>query len=585
MKPTITKQEINKIVQAIHHDPFDILGIQKKVVRKKQVVAIRTFVPHAREIAVIEKGEKKKTVMQLIHPDGLFEAVFKDDQDVFFYQLEITFKNGYRVVRDDPYSFLPMLGETDLFLFGEGNNHRIYEKFGAHLTECNEVKGVLFAVWAPGAERVSVIGDFNGWDGRCHPMRVRGSSGVWEIFIPGLQEGEHYKFEIRSRQGAILVKSDPYAFYTEVRPKTANIICDINKYRWSDGKWMDKRKKINQMEKPLSIYEVHLGSWMRVAEENNRFLTYREIAPKLVEYVKEMGFTHLELLPVAEHPLDASWGYQVTQYFAPTSRFGPPEDFMYLVDLCHQNNIGVIIDWVSGHFPKDGHGLMQFDGTCLYEHADPRQGEHVDWGTLIFNYGRNEVRNFLLSNLLFWLDKYHVDGIRVDAVASMLYQDYSRKEGEWIPNKYGGKENLDAIDFLKEMNQVAHNYYPGMLSFAEESTSWPGVSHPTYLGGLGFGYKWNMGWMNDILEYFSKDPLFRKYSHNNLTFAMLYAFHENFVLVLSHDEVVHGKRSLLDKMPGEGWEKFANLRLLLGYMYGQPGKKLLFMGGEFGQGI
>jgi 1,4-alpha-glucan branching enzyme len=416
-------------------------------------------------------------------------------------------------------------------------------------------------------------------------MRVRGASGVWEIFIPGVGEGEHYKFEIRTRQGAILVKSDPYAFYTEFRPKTANIVHDINKYRWSDKKWMDKRKKINQREKPITIYEVHLGSWMRVMEENNRFLTYREMAPKLVEYVKEMGFTHLELLPIAEHPLDASWGYQVTQYFAPTSRFGSPEDFMYLVDLCHQNNIGVIVDWVAGHFPKDGHGLMQFDGSCLYEHADPRQGEHADWGTLIFNYGRNEVRNFLLSNLLFWLDKYHIDGIRVDAVASMLYHDYSRKEGEWIPNKYGGRENLEAIDFLKEMNKVAHNYYPGMLSFAEESTSWPGVSHPTYLGGLGFGYKWNMGWMNDILEYFSQDPLFRKYNHNNLTFAMLYAFHENFVLVLSHDEVVHGKRSLLDKMPGEGWEKFANLRLLFGYMYSQPGKKLLFMGGEFGHGV
>lgn len=585
MKPTITKQEIDKIIQAVYHDPFDILGIHKKVIGKKQVVVIRAFVPHARKISVIKKGEKKKTAMELIHPDGLFEAVFKEAQDVFFYQLEITFKNGYQVVRDDPYSFLPMLGDTDLFLFGEGNNHRIYEKFGAHLTESNGVKGVLFAVWAPSAERVSVIGDFNGWDGRCHPMRVRGSSGVWEIFIPGVGEGEHYKFEIRSRQGAILVKSDPYAFYTEFRPKTANIVHDINKYRWSDKKWMDKRKKIDQMEKPLSIYEVHLGSWMRVMEENNRFLTYREMAPKLVEYVKEMGFTHLELLPIAEHPLDASWGYQVTQYFAPTSRFGPPEDFMYLVDLCHQNDIGVIVDWVAGHFPKDGHGLMQFDGSCLYEHADPRQGEHADWGTLIFNYGRNEVRNFLLSNLLFWLDKYHIDGVRVDAVASMLYQDYSRKEGEWIPNKYGGRENLEAIDFLKEMNKVAHNYYPGMLSFAEESTAWPGVSHPTYLGGLGFGYKWNMGWMNDILEYFSQDPLFRKYHHNNLTFAMLYAFHENFVLVLSHDEVVHGKRSLLDKMPGEGWEKFANLRLLFGYMYSQPGKKLLFMGGEFGHGI
>lgn len=477
-----------------------------------------------------------------------------------------------------------VLTDFDLHLIGEGSHYKKYEKLGAHVVEINGIKGVHFAVWAPNAERVSVIGDFNNWDGRRHPMQVLGSSGVWEIFIPGLDEGELYKFEIKSKfHNYIAVKVDPYAFYFELRPKSASIVYNINKYQWNDSTWMEMRAKKNWFESQVSIYEVHLGSWMRVPEEGNRWLTYRELADKLVKYVKEMGYTHIELLPVTEHPLDASWGYQTVGYFAPTSRFGTPEDFMYLIDQCHQNNIGVILDWAPAHFPRDAHGLGFFDGTCLYEHEDPRKGEHRDWGTLIFNYGRNEVRNFLISNALFWFEKYHVDGLRVDAVASMLYLDYSRKEGDWIPNIFGGRENLEAIDFLKKFNEIAHEYHPGILTIAEESTAWPGVSRPTYLGGLGFSMKWNMGWMNDMLEYISKDPVHRKYHHNNLTFSLLYAFTENFILVLSHDEVVHGKRSMLSKMPGDMWQKFANLRLFYGFMYGHPGKKLLFMGGEFGQ--
>jgi len=414
-------------------------------------------------------------------------------------------------------------------------------------------------------------------------MRVLGSSGIWELFIPNIGVGEVYKYEIKDQAGNIFLKADPYGFQHELRPKTASIVADIDRYKWNDQQWIEKRRQTEPLQQPISIYEVHLGSWKRAVEDGNRFLTYRELAELLVDYVKQMGYTHIELLPVAEHPLDASWGYQVTGYYAPTSRFGSPEDFQYFVDYCHQNNIGVIIDWVPAHFPRDAHGLAYFDGTHLYEHADPRKGEHPDWGTLIFNYGRNEVRNFLIANALFWFDKYHIDGIRVDAVASMLYLDYSRKEGEWIPNKYGGRENLEAIDFLKRTNELIFSYFPGALSIAEESTAWPGVSKPTYLGGLGFNFKWNMGWMHDFLTYFSKDPIHRKYHHNMITFALLYAFQENFMLVLSHDEVVHGKRSLLDKMPGDFWQKFANLRALYGFMFGHPGKKLLFMGSEFGQ--
>lgn len=478
-----------------------------------------------------------------------------------------------------------ILTDFDLHLIAEGTHYKNYEKLGAHVIEVDGVKGVHFAVWAPNAKRVSVIGNFNHWDHRKHPMRPLGNSGIWEIFIPGLDEGELYKFYIESKyHGYKEQKADPFAFFFEVRPKSAAIVYNIeNKHKWEDDEWIQKRAKKNWLESPISIYEVHLGSWMRVKEEGNRFLTYRELSEHLIPYVKSLGFTHIELLPITEHPLDASWGYQTIGYFAPTSRYGRPEDFMYFVDQCHKNDIGVIMDWVPAHFPKDAHGLGFFDGTCLYEHEDPRKGEHKDWGTLIFNYGRNEVRNFLISNALFWIEKYHIDGLRVDAVASMLYLDYSRGPGEWIPNIYGGNENLEAIEFIKKFNEVVHQYHPGVLTIAEESTAWPMVSRPTYLGGLGFSMKWNMGWMHDTLEYFSKDPIFRKYHTNSLTFSLLYAFTENFILPFSHDEVVYGKKSMLDKMPGDIWQKFANLRALYGYMFGHPGKKLLFMGSEFGQ--
>jgi 1,4-alpha-glucan branching enzyme len=483
-----------------------------------------------------------------------------------------------------PEKKIRILTDFDLHLIGEGSHYRKYEKLGAHVLEIEGTIGVHFAVWAPNAKSVSVVGDFNDWNPKSHPMQSLGSSGIWEIFVPGIGEGALYKFEIRSRYAKFTAqKADPFAFYFELRPKSASIVCDIDGYRWDDGKWMEQRPKTDWLASPVSTYEVHLGSWMRVPDEGDRWLTYGELAGKLIPYVKEMGYTHIELLPVTEHPLDASWGYQTLGYFAPTCRHGRPKDFMKFVDRCHQEGIGVILDWVPAHFPTDGHGLGFFDGTCLYEHEDPRKGFHPDWGTKIFNYGRNEVRSFLISNALFWFEKYHIDGLRVDAVASMLYLDYSRKEGEWIPNMYGGRENLEAIDFLKKFNEVSHQYHPGVFTVAEESTAWPNVSKPTYLGGLGFSMKWNMGWMNDTLEYFSKDPVHRKYHHNNLTFSLLYAFTENFILPLSHDEVVHGKGALLGKMPGDMWQKFAGLRAFYCFMYGHPGKKLFFMGSEIGQ--
>lgn len=483
-----------------------------------------------------------------------------------------------------PEKKIRVLTDFDLHLIGEGSHYKKYEKLGAHVMEIEGMKGVHFAVWAPNAKNVSVIGDFNSWNSKTHPMRSLASSGIWELFVPGIGEGTLYKFEIRSRYNKFTAqKADPFAFSFELRPKSASIVYDINGYQWTDRKWMEERSKTHWLDSPVSMYEVHLGSWMRAPEEGSRWLTYRELADKLIPYVKEMGYTHIELLPITEHPLDASWGYQTLGYFAPTCRHGEPKDFMYFMDRCHQAGLGVVLDWVPAHFPTDGHGLGFFDGTCLYEHEDPRKGFHPDWGTKIFNYGRNEVRNFLISNALFWFEKYHIDGLRVDAVASMLYLDYSRKEGEWIPNMYGGRENLEAIAFLKSFNEVSHQYHPGVLTIAEESTAWPNVSKPTYLGGLGFSMKWNMGWMNDTLEYFSKDPVHRKYHHNNLTFSLLYAFTENFILPLSHDEVVHGKGSLLNKMPGDMWQKFASLRSLYGFMYGHPGKKLFFMGGEIGQ--
>jgi 1,4-alpha-glucan branching enzyme len=467
---------------------------------------------------------------------------------------------------------------------GEGRHYDAYEKLGAHLKTVDGVTGVHFAVWAPNARRVSVVGNFNHWDGRVHPMRFRGSSGVWELFVPELGEGAIYKYEIVSHEDVVLpLKADPYAFSSELRPNNGSVVARIDKHHWSDSAWIEQRSHKDWLGSPISIYEVHLGSWRRIPEEHDRWLSYRELADQLIPYVKDLGYTHIELLPIMEHPYDGSWGYQTLGYFAATSRFGSPTEFMEFVDRCHETGLGVILDWTPAHFPRDAHGLALFDGTHLYEHEDPRQGSHPDWGTLVYNYGRNEVQNYLISNALFWLDKYHIDGLRVDAVASMLYLDYSRKPGEWIPNKFGGRENLSAIDFFRRLNEVAYQRFPGILTIAEESTSWPSVSRPTYLGGLGFSLKWNMGWMNDTLNYFSKDPVFRRYEHNKLTFSLLYAFTENFVLPFSHDEVVHGKNSLLHKMPGDMWQQFANLRLLFAYQFAHPGKKLLFMGQEIAQ--
>ena len=575
-------RHIRQLLKADHGSPFEFLGPHKTEER----MTITAFLPEAKTAFIITEGGSSRNPenqyeMQKIHKEGFFETAVRNLKQVK-YRIRTLGRDGQEKEFYDPYYFAPVLTEFDLYLIGEGTHYRNYEKLGSHVRIIEGVKGVHFAVWAPNAKNVSVVGDFNNWDGRRHPMRVLGQSGIWEIFIPGTDEGTPYKYEIKSKYNKYHeFKTDPFSFYFEVRPKSAAIVYDIdNKHEWRDSEWLTARSQKNWFRSPVSIYEVHLGSWMRDAD---RFLTYRELAEKLVAYVKELGFTHIELLPITEHPFDASWGYQTLGYYAPTSRFGKPVDFMFFIDACHQNGIGVIVDWVPAHFPKDAHGLGFFDGTCLYEHSDPKQGEHREWGTLIFNYGRNEVKNYLISNALFWLEKYHIDGLRVDAVASMLYLDYSREQGQWIPNKYGGNENLEAIDFLKTFNEVVHHYHPGVLTIAEESTSWPSVSKPTYLGGLGFSMKWNMGWMHDTLDFYSKDPVHRKFHANELTFGMLYAFTENFVLPFSHDEVVYGKRSMLNRMPGDMWQKFANLRTLYGYFYGHPGKKLLFMGSEFGQ--
>ena len=580
--PTIDAASIHAIVHGYHGAPFDVLGPHPVTHDGKQFLAIRAFRPLDAAVWVETEGGGR-TSMTRVDPAGFFEALLPDAPPSTPYRLVVVSPDGQEYTLHDPYRFPPLLTDFDLYLYGEGNFLYSYEKLGAHLREIDGVAGVNFAVWAPNAQRVSVVGEFNGWDNRAHPMRMHQPSGVWELFIPGLPEGTHYKYAVKSRfMGYEVDKSDPYGFYAEMRPVTDSRVWDIHKYQWNDDEWFAARAERQQIDRPINIYEVHLGSWRRVPETNG-FLNYVDLAHQLVDYALEMGYTHIELLPITEHPFDGSWGYQTTGYFAPTSRFGTPDDFKYFVDHCHQHGIGVILDWVPAHFPRDAHGLAYFDGTHLYEHADPRLGEHVDWGTKIFNFGRNEVRNFLLSSALFWLKEYHLDGLRVDAVASMLYLDYSREGGDWIPNRYGGRENLEAIDFIRRFNEITHQETPGILTIAEESTAWPMVTRPTYMGGLGFDLKWNMGWMHDTLQYMQLDPIYRRYSQNQITFSLVYAFSENYVLPFSHDEVVHLKRSMLDKMPGDRWRKFANLRALYGYMTAHPGKKLLFMGGEFGQ--
>ena len=584
MRTEIALDSIGRLIEGTHENPFEILGPHEINDNGRRALAVRAFLPHTDQAWLVDlaHGEVPRP-MRRIHPAGLYEAICASPNgSAPRYLIRTTDETGRKLTMHDPYAFPPLLTDYDLYLLNEGRHWKLYERLGAQLRTIDGVDGVNFAVWAPNALGVSVIGDFNNWDGRRHPMRKHIPSGFWELFIPGLSEGTLYKYQVRTREG-VCDKADPVGFATECPPRTASKVVDLSRFRWHDAEWLARRRETNWLEQPISIYEVHLGSWRRPGDDPSRWLSYRDLAHQLVEYCTEMGYTHIELLPVSEHPLSASWGYQTTGYYAATARYGTPHDLMYFIDLCHQHGIGVIIDWVPAHFPRDGHGLRRFDGTALYEHEDPRRGEHRDWGTLIFNYGRHEVRNFLIANALFWFDKYHVDGVRVDAVASMLYLDYSRREGEWLPNEYGGRENLQAIAFLKEFNEQVHIQFPGALTIAEESTAWPSVSRPTYLGGLGFSLKWNMGWMNDTRRDMHHDPVHRKYHHNELTFSLIYAFHENFVLPLSHDEVVHGKGSLLDQMPGDLWQKFANLRLLYSYMWTHPGKKLLFMGSEFGQ--
>jgi 1,4-alpha-glucan branching enzyme len=575
---------IDALLEARFADPFSLLGPHPV----KDGWAVRFFIPWADQANLAFQNSAKVTDAVKIRPEGFFEATWPSSQTTApepgSYKIQGRTHEGIPFEIYDPYCFPYQLSDFDLHLMAEGRHYDTYEKLGAHIKTVNGVVGTNFAVWAPSARRVSIVGDFNGWDGRIHPMRPRGSSGIWELFLPNINEGAIYKYEITGPHDNLLpLKSDPYAFRSELRPNTGSVVANLETYQWKDSNWLAAREKKNWFDSPISVYEVHLGSWRRVPEDKDRWLTYRELADQLVPYVKEMGYTHIELLPVMEHPFDGSWGYQTLGYFSATSRYGTPTEFMEFVDRAHQAGIGVILDWTPAHFPRDTHGLAQFDGTHLYEHADPRLGAHPDWGTLVYNYGRNEVQNYLISNALFWLDKYHIDGLRVDAVASMLYLDYSRKQGEWIPNRYGGRENLHAIDFFKRMNEVAHGRFPGILTIAEESTAWPSVSRPVYLGGLGFSLKWNMGWMNDTLKYFSSNPIYRKYEHNKITFSLIYAFTENFMLPFSHDEVVHGKNSLLHKMPGDMWQQFANLRLLFAYQHAHPGKKLLFMGQDFGQ--
>ncbi len=602
MSLNLAPEQVNQIVNNLHQNPFEILGCHPAEQNGKiKSWVVRAYLPKATAAWVVCPQERTEYPMKTLHHPNFFVCTI-EKPELNNYQLRITEGEVEKVIYD-PYGFQsPLLSDFDIHLFAEGNHHRIYEKLGAHLTKVDGVEGVYFAVWAPNARNVSILGDFNHWDGRQHQMGQRGN-GIWELFIPELKVGDAYKYEVKNWEGHIYEKSDPYGFQQEVRPKTASIVANLDTYQWHDDEWMEKRRKTDPLSQPVSVYELHIGSWMHGSSEEKmqllsgkaepnpvsewkpeaRFLSYYELADKLIPYVKELGYTHIELLPIAEHPFDGSWGYQVTGYYAPTSRHGNPEDFMYFVDKCHENRIGVIVDWVPGHFPKDGHGLAFFDGTHLYEHADPRKGEHKEWGTLVFNYNRNEVRNFLVANALFWFDKYHIDGIRVDAVASMLYLNYARKDGEWVANEYGGCENLEAADFLRQVNSLLFSYFPGVLSIAEESTAWPMVSWPTYTGGLGFNLKWNMGWMHDMLDYFSMDPWFRQFHQNNITFSMWYHHSENYMLALSHDEVVHGKSNIIGKVPGDEWQKFANVRCLFSYMFAHPGKKTMFMSMEFGQ--
>jgi 1,4-alpha-glucan branching enzyme len=575
--PTIPYEEIDAIVGGYHGDPFAVLGPHTY----EDNVVIRAFLPLA-DRAEVMLSSKNIFPMEKLKEDGFFEVILPGQQLPVVYLFRMVTYAGETLLYEDPYAFPSTRSEFDEHLLAEGTHTKMYEKLGAHIMNLNGSDGVLFSVWAPNAIRVSVVGEFNQWDGRRHAMRFHPNNGIWEIFIPGIGEGTLYKYELKTRyQNYMVNKADPVGFFSELRPKNASIVWDIDKYEWHDTQWMQERESKQKADVPISIYEVHLGSWRH--KNGWEWLTYKDLARDLVSYVKYMGYSHIELLPIAEHPFDGSWGYQVTGFFAPTSRFGTPDDFQEFVDACHQEGIGVILDWVPAHYPKDEIGLGFFDGTHLYEHEDPRQGAHPDWGTYIFNYGRNEVSQFLISNALFWLDKYHIDGLRVDAVASMLYLDFSREPGQWIPNRFGGRENLAAIEFIRRFNQAVENYFPGAVTFAEESTSWPGVSKPVSEGGLGFTYKWNMGWMHDTLQYIENDPVHRAYHHGTLTFSLLYAFSEQFILPFSHDEVVHLKKSMLDKMPGDLWQKFANLRLLYGYQWSHPGKKLQFMGNEFGQ--
>ena len=575
-------RDLDALVRREHPNPHDVLGPHPDPAG----VVIRALRPAARAVTVhLANGQTFE--LRCIHPGGVFEGVAAGVELPLRYQLEVDYGDAGTFTIDDPYAFAPTLGELDLHLMGEGRHEQLYDKLGAHVREMESdppVLGTAFSVWAPNARAISVVGDFNFWDGRLHPMRSLGASGIWELFLPGVEPGTRYKYEILAADGELRLKADPYAQETEHPPQTASVVTRAE-HRWSeaDTRWLEARAAAEPLSAPMSIYEVHLGSWRLNTLEDNRPLTYSELADELCAYVKDMGFTHIELLPVMAHPFSGSWGYQVSGYFAPTPRYGTPDDLRAFIDRMHSSGIGLIIDWVPAHFPRDDFALARFDGTALYEHSDPRRGAHPDWGTLVFNYGRHEVRNFLISNALFWLREYHIDGIRVDAVASMLYLDYSRREGEWVPNEFGGREDLDAVAFLKQLNETIYAQEPGIISAAEESTAWPGVSRPTYLGGLGFGFKWNMGWMHDTLAYFQQEPIYRRYHHHELTFSLMYAFSENFILPLSHDEVVHGKGSLVSKMPGDGWQKLANLRALYAYMWAHPGKKLLFMGGELAQ--